>query len=109
MNNIKQAISEIKLVGFDIDGVMSDGGLIFSDSNVDFESKIFNVKDGFAIKLLQKSNIEIVIITGRKSSCVENRIIKSLGIKKDFLFQYRERSDCSFDIIPFIRVKKLHN
>lgn len=87
MNNIKHAISEIKLVGFDIDGVMSDGGLIFSDSNVDFESKIFNVKDGFAIKLLQKSNIEIVIITGRKSSCVENRIIKSLGIKKDFLFQ----------------------
>ena len=87
MNNIKQAISEIKLVGFDIDGVMSDGGLIFSDSNVDFESKIFNVKDGFAIKLLQKSNIEIVIITGRKSFCVENRIIKSLGIKKDFLFQ----------------------
>ena len=56
MNNIKQAISEIKLVGFDIDGVMSDGGLIFNDSNVDFESKIFNVKDGFAIKLLQKSN-----------------------------------------------------
>lgn len=87
MNNTKKAISEIKLVGFDIDGVMSDGSMIFSDSKENFESKIFNVKDGFGIKLLQKSNIEIVIITGRKSTCVENRVIKSLGIKEDFVFQ----------------------
>lgn len=67
----------IKLVAFDVDGVMTDGGLYLSDSGNEF--KRFNTLDGLGIKLLKASGVEVAIITGRNSKCVEHRA-KNLGI-----------------------------
>jgi 3-deoxy-D-manno-octulosonate 8-phosphate phosphatase (KDO 8-P phosphatase) len=61
----------IKLVAFDVDGVMTDGGLYLSDSGNEF--KRFNTLDGLGIKLLKASGIEVAIITGRTSTCVTLR------------------------------------
>src|SRR6478609_5467467 len=55
----------------DVDGVLTDGGIIFNDDGV--ESKRFNVLDGFAIKLAQKLGIHTAIITGRSSGVVAAR------------------------------------
>lgn len=72
----------IKLIVLDVDGCMTDGGIIYSNSAE--ETKKFNVKDGFAIVNWRKLGGELAIITGRKSKIVENRAAE-LGIK--YLFQ----------------------
>lgn len=68
----------IRLVAFDVDGVMTDGGLYYSDSGEEF--KRFNSLDGHGIKMLKSSGVEIAIITGRTSRCVDARA-KNLGIE----------------------------
>ena len=71
--------SKIELLAFDVDGVLTDGGLYF-DHNGD-ESKRFYAQDGHGIKILQSINIDIMIISGRYSKCVEQRG-EELGIQK---------------------------
>lgn len=68
----------IKLVTFDVDGVMTDGGLYLSDSGNEF--KRFNTLDGLGIKLLKATGVQVAIITGRTSNCVTLRA-KNLGIE----------------------------
>jgi len=67
----------IRLIAFDVDGVMTDGGLYFSDSGEEF--KRFNSLDGHGIKMLKATGVEVAIITGRTSRCVEARA-RNLGI-----------------------------
>ncbi len=73
--------ARIKLVAFDIDGVMTDGGLHYSDDGHEF--KTFNVQDGLGIVLMKRAGIEVVIITGRNSNVVNCRA-KDLGIEHVF-------------------------
>lgn len=73
----KSRAARIKLVAFDIDGVMTDGGLHYTDDG--HELKTFNVQDGLGIKLLQRAGIEVAIITGRTSGVVARRAA-DLGI-----------------------------
>lgn len=68
---------QVKLVIFDVDGVLTDGGLYFTDDGR--EIKKFNVKDGLGITLLIKKGIEVAVITGRNSVIVADRM-KSLGV-----------------------------
>lgn len=74
--------TKIRLAIFDVDGVMTDGRLYLSDSGE--ETKAFDTKDGHGMKMLKASGIEIAIITGRTSRCVEMRA-ENLGIS--LLFQ----------------------
>ncbi|MCE5311772.1 MAG: HAD-IIIA family hydrolase [Nitrospiraceae bacterium] len=71
--------AKIKMLILDVDGVMTDGGIIF-DNNAN-ELKVFNVRDGHGIKMLQKAGIAVGIITGRESKVVARRA-KDLGIKE---------------------------
>jgi 3-deoxy-D-manno-octulosonate 8-phosphate phosphatase (KDO 8-P phosphatase) len=71
----------IRLIAFDVDGVMTDGGLFYSDSGEEF--KRFNSLDGHGLKMLRASGVEVAIITGRTSRCVEARA-KNLGITHVF-------------------------
>ncbi len=68
----------IKLIVLDVDGCMTDGGIIYSNSAE--ETKKFNVKDGFAIVNWRKLGGQLAIITGRESKIVEHRAAE-LGIK----------------------------
>jgi 3-deoxy-D-manno-octulosonate 8-phosphate phosphatase (KDO 8-P phosphatase) len=67
----------LKLMAFDVDGVLTDGALYYTDEGV--EIKAFNTLDGVGIKMLQKAGIRVAIITGRRSRCVELRM-QNLGI-----------------------------
>jgi 3-deoxy-D-manno-octulosonate 8-phosphate phosphatase (KDO 8-P phosphatase) len=71
----------IRLIAFDVDGIMTDGGLYLSDSGDEF--KRFNSLDGHGLKMLRASGVELAIITGRTSRCVELRA-QNLGIRHLF-------------------------
>lgn len=78
-------INNIRLFAMDVDGVMTDGSVVYtSDGN---EIKAFNIKDGLGLKLLQRAGLKTAIITGRTSQMVERRSTE-LGI--DWLIQGRE-------------------
>lgn len=72
-----EKIRPLRLIAFDVDGILTDGGLYLSDSGEEF--KRFNSLDGHGLKMLKASGIELAIITGRTSRCVELRA-KNLGI-----------------------------
>ena len=67
----------IKLAFFDVDGVLTDGGLLFSESGETL--KRFNTLDGHGLKLLQKAGITPAVITGRDSKPLRKRL-DALGI-----------------------------
>ncbi|MDD2742597.1 MAG: HAD hydrolase family protein [Rhodocyclaceae bacterium] len=69
--------SRIKLVAFDIDGVMTDGGLHYTDDGG--ELKTFNVQDGLGLVLMRRAGFELAIVTGRTSGVVAARAA-DLGI-----------------------------
>ncbi len=62
---------------FDVDGVLTDGRLYYTDSGA--EMKAFSTLDGLGIRMLMSSGIEIAIITGRRSEVVSHRA-RDLGI-----------------------------
>ena len=68
----------IRLLLLDVDGVLTDGRLYFGNNGE--ELKAFNTQDGLGIRLLQRSGIEVGIITGRSSALVARRA-EELGIK----------------------------
>jgi 3-deoxy-D-manno-octulosonate 8-phosphate phosphatase (KDO 8-P phosphatase) len=72
-----EKILPIRLIAFDVDGILTDGGLYLSDSGEEF--KRFNSLDGHGLKMLKASGVELALITGRTSRCVEMRA-KNLGI-----------------------------
>lgn len=74
---IKKA-KKIKLVILDVDGVMTDGSIVLDNEGNEF--KMFHVRDGHGIKMLNKAGIRVAIISGRKSKVVERRA-EELGIK----------------------------
>jgi len=68
----------IKVAFFDVDGVLTDGGLLFSESGETL--KRFNTLDGHGLKLLQRGGITPVVITGRDSKALRVRL-QALGIE----------------------------
>lgn len=77
MQDILERTKHIKLVVFDVDGVLTDGSIIMGDDGQEY--KAFNSRDGHGMKLLQYTGVEIAIITGRTSKVVEHRM-QNLGI-----------------------------
>ncbi|MCR4301184.1 MAG: 3-deoxy-manno-octulosonate-8-phosphatase KdsC [Sulfuricaulis sp.] len=70
--------AKVKLLLFDVDGVLTDGRLVIGDDGLEF--KAFNSRDGHGIKMLQRHGISVGIITGRTSDVVKHRV-KDLQIK----------------------------
>jgi 3-deoxy-D-manno-octulosonate 8-phosphate phosphatase (KDO 8-P phosphatase) len=90
----ESAARGIRLLLLDVDGVLTDGSLLFSNSGE--EMKAFSTLDGHGIKMLIKSGIQVGIITGRTSKLVEQRA-SDLGI--EILIQGREDKLIALDEI----------
>ena len=69
----------IRLLILDVDGVLTDGKIIYNDRGE--EIKAFDVRDGHGLKLLMRSGIEVAFITGRESKVVIHRA-RDLGIEQ---------------------------
>ncbi len=81
MQDIHAKAREIRLVIFDVDGVLTDGSLYLGDDGQEYKS--FNSRDGHGMKMLQHHGVLIGIITGRTSEVVRIRM-ESLGVKHVF-------------------------
>lgn len=73
-----EKLKRVRLLILDVDGVMTDGGIVYSDKGV--ESKVFNVKDGHGIKLLKRGGVDCALVTARSSKMLELRAA-DLGIE----------------------------
>lgn len=81
MQEILDKAKNIKLVIFDVDGVLTDGSLFYGDDGQEY--KAFNSQDGHGMKMLQESGVLVGIITGRTSDVVAHRM-KNLNVKHVF-------------------------
>ena len=72
------AAQPVRIVFFDVDGVLTDGGLLYTESGETL--KRFNTLDGYGLKLLQKAGITPAIITGRDSAPLRTRL-QALGVQ----------------------------
>ncbi len=71
MNDHDLRASKIKLVAFDVDGVMTDGSITYDENGVEY--KTFNAKDGQGITMLNNAGIITAIITARNNGTVQHR------------------------------------
>ncbi len=104
----KARAARIKLIAFDIDGVMTDGGLHYSDDGHEF--KTFNVQDGLGIVLLKRVGIDVAIITGRNSGVVSHRaadlgvshVYQGVGNKRDVAEKLLEKLGLNWSELAFM-------
>jgi len=88
MQDIYDKARGVKLVIFDVDGVLTDGSLFIGDDGQEY--KAFNSRDGHGMKMLMQTGVELAIITGRTSEVVRHRI-SDLGIKHIYQGQHDKR------------------
>jgi 3-deoxy-D-manno-octulosonate 8-phosphate phosphatase (KDO 8-P phosphatase) len=94
MNNMSEKelskiAKNIKFLILDVDGVLTDGGIILDNKGNEF--KTFHVRDGHGIKMLIRAGIHVAIITGRHSRVVERRA-HELGVTELFQKCYDKRA-----------------
>ncbi len=88
MQDVLAKAAQIKLMIFDVDGVLTDGGLIMDKEGREY--KKFNSRDGHGMKMLQETGVDIAIITGRSSDVVGHRMA-GLGVKHVYQGQEDKR------------------
>jgi 3-deoxy-D-manno-octulosonate 8-phosphate phosphatase (KDO 8-P phosphatase) len=69
--DLLERMRRVKLMIFDVDGILTDGTLYYSETGA--ELKAFNVRDGHGIKMLKESGVEIAILSARRSRAVDAR------------------------------------
>ncbi len=95
MQTLLPKAKAIQLLLLDVDGVLTDGSLIFSHDGE--ESKAFNTQDGFGLRILQESGIDTGIITARSSMAVTKR---AENLKLTYVYQGKSNKIIAFkDII----------
>jgi 3-deoxy-D-manno-octulosonate 8-phosphate phosphatase (KDO 8-P phosphatase) len=76
--SLSEKLKKIALLVLDVDGVLTDGKIIIDD--LGNESKHFHVRDGHGLKLLMRSGVDVMLLTGRTSEVVKHRA-DELGIR----------------------------
>lgn len=76
--DLEARLASLDFVGFDVDGVFTDGALYMSDDGS--ETKMFNTQDGYGVRRLLESGVTVAVISGRRSKAVERRMAE-LGIR----------------------------
>jgi 3-deoxy-D-manno-octulosonate 8-phosphate phosphatase (KDO 8-P phosphatase) len=77
MDTLIERANDIRLLVLDVDGVLTDGRLIFSARGE--EQKVFHVRDGAGIVQVLKAGLQIAVISGRQSKAVDKRMTE-LGV-----------------------------
>ncbi|MEJ6504985.1 MAG: HAD hydrolase family protein [Crocinitomicaceae bacterium] len=81
--SLEKKIKKIKLLILDVDGVMTDGGMLFTTQGD--EMKKFNTKDGMGIIKLRDTSIQVGIISSGFSSEIVKKRAEMLGIKNCYV------------------------
>jgi len=88
----KTGLASIKMLVLDVDGVLTDGGLVLHDDGT--ESKVFNSLDGHGLKMWRGAGLKVAFLSGRPSPPT-NRRAEQLGV--DYCL-----TDC-FDKLPKLK------
>ena len=103
---VKNKARNIKLIIFDVDGVLTDGSLYFDNQGQEY--KAFNSKDGHGILLLLDNGVEVALITGRNSELLKHRA-ENLKISPDLIYQgYRDKLPALADLLKKTGLDKEH-
>ena len=94
----------IRLVIFDVDGVLTDGRLYYTQEGETL--KAFHVLDGQGLVLLRKAGIEFVVITGRDSPALRRRL-SDLGIEKAF-YGVKDKAKAAAEVLEELGVSWEH-
>jgi 3-deoxy-D-manno-octulosonate 8-phosphate phosphatase (KDO 8-P phosphatase) len=94
--DVRERLQPIKLVVLDVDGVLTDGRLIYGADGE--EIKQFSVRDGLGIRLLLESGVQVAVLTGRSSPAVTARC-SDLGIRSDLVVLGSHDKDADIDRI----------
>jgi 3-deoxy-D-manno-octulosonate 8-phosphate phosphatase (KDO 8-P phosphatase) len=78
MQDVLERAKHIRLVVFDVDGVLTDGSLYLGDDGQEY--KAFHSRDGHGMAMLRDSGVALAVITGRRSEVVRIRM-QSLGVE----------------------------
>ncbi|MBU2865269.1 HAD-IIIA family hydrolase [Reinekea forsetii] len=80
-SELNKKLSKLSLVVFDVDGVLTDGKLYYTEQGESI--KVFHVRDGVGLKLLSDMGIQVAIVTAKDSKMVAKRV-SELGVKHYF-------------------------
>ncbi|MHA1598086.1 MAG: KdsC family phosphatase [Alphaproteobacteria bacterium] len=79
--HLTERLKDIRLLSLDVDGVMTDGGLYYTDDGQ--QMRKFNVKDGVGIKAVMAAGVKLCIITASATDVISKRAA-DLGVKHVF-------------------------
>lgn len=88
--------SSISLLVLDVDGVLTDGSINIDDDGR--ETKRFNVRDGYGMKLWMRHGFHLAIITGRSGMALTHRL-SSLGVPDEMVIQGSRDKSADLDTI----------
>lgn len=108
MQHVMEKLEKIRYLILDVDGTMTDGG-VYLDSRGE-EMKKFSIKDGAGILLARKAGVESVILTGRRSQCVQRRarelsisfVFQEVKDKRAFLMEFLETNEILSEEVAYI-------
>lgn len=88
---ILEQAKKIRLLILDVDGVLTDGTIFYTDQGT--QAKKFHVHDGVGMQMLMRSGIEIAVISGKESAAARHRLVE-LGVK--YIYQGIENKTVAF-------------
>lgn len=105
---LRERLAAIELMVFDVDGVLTEGEIIYTDAGV--EAKAFDVKDGLGIRVASDAGLGVALMTGRTSQVVQRRardlriadVLQRVGDKAAALRQYAEEREIPLERVAFM-------
>lgn len=108
MNNPTQDVinraARVRLAIFDVDGVLTDGGLYFDEAGR--EHKVFHSRDGHGLKMLQGGGVELAVISGRRTEAVTQRMA-GLGIEHVYQGQ-QDKLPAFYEVLDRLHIEPEH-
>jgi len=106
--SLRQRLAAIEMIVFDVDGVLTQGEIIYTDDGA--EAKAFDVKDGLGLRVASDVGLHLAMMTGRSSRVVERRardlhvlnVLQRVGDKAAALRGLAEEKGLSLDRIAFM-------
>lgn len=106
--DLKEKASKIKLLVFDVDGVMTDGSITYDENGIEY--KTFNAKDGHGLAKMVRNGYMTAVITGRRNGTVDRRaedlrfteVYQGVKNKLPILEGIMQKYELSFDEVSYM-------
>src|SRR4030065_1035113 len=105
---LRERLAAIEWMVFDVDGVLTQGDIIYTDQGV--EAKAFDAKDGLGLRVASSAGLGLAVMTGRSSRVVERRardlhivdVLQRVGDKAAALRELAEEKGVALERVAFM-------